>query len=138
VLDPEVVAFLERHNQVFLLTHRADGWPTGYPMVGTHRDGGIEFSTYRASAKVTRVLRDGAASCLVVPRDAEAEPTCLWLRGPASLREPGSSRASRQAGPVPPVPPEVAQQVARRLADGKRALLRVEIADTRWIGLPPP
>jgi hypothetical protein len=134
MLDPAVVAFLERHNQVFLLTHRADGWPTGYPMVGTHRDGGIEFSTYRASAKVTRVLRDGVASCLVVPRDADGEPTCLWLRGPASLREPGPSPAPGRTGPVPSVPPEIADQVARRVADGKRGVLRIEVAATRWIG----
>jgi hypothetical protein len=46
--EPDIVEFLRTHNQVFLLTHRKDGWPTGYPMVGTYRDDAIEFSAYRA------------------------------------------------------------------------------------------
>jgi hypothetical protein len=133
MLDPDVVEFLEQHDQVFLLTHRADGWPTGYPMVGTYRDGGLEFSTYRASAKVARVLRDEVASCLVVPRGQNRDRTCLWLAGPATIRDTGSSPARRRRAPAPHVPPEVADLVARRIEDGKRCLLRVGIDVTRWV-----
>jgi pyridoxamine 5'-phosphate oxidase-like protein len=133
MLDPEVVEFLEQHDQVFLLTHRADGWPTGYPMVGTYRDEGIEFSTYRASAKVRRVLRDGAASCLVVPRDHRGDTTCIWLRGPAAIRERGAVPTARRRAAELDVPPDVASKVARRLDEGKRCVLRIEIRDTRWI-----
>jgi hypothetical protein len=66
MLAPDVVEFLGRHNQVFLLTRRADGWPTGYPMVGNYHDNGIEFSTYRASAKVALRHEEGKRCVLRV------------------------------------------------------------------------
>jgi hypothetical protein len=143
MLAPDVVEFLGRHNQVFLLTRRADGWPTGYPMVGNYHDNGIEFSTYRASAKVARVMRDGRASCLVVPRDQAEDARSLWIRGAARIL----ANATALAPPAPTpssglgtrtsdlrVPEQVAAKVALRHEEGKRCVLRVEVGETRWIG----
>lgn len=50
-------AFMRSNSRMFLVVTRGDGSPTIYPMVGLYRDGGVECSTYRKSAKVTRVLR---------------------------------------------------------------------------------
>lgn len=137
-MDAEVADYLCEQHQVFLLTHRADGWPTGYPMVGNYRDGGVEFNTYRASAKVTRVLREARAAGLVVPRDDSPDRRCLWFAGPAAIREdvrglgaePG---AAPPRGSLPTVADDVVANVARKLAEGKRCILRVEVAETRWI-----
>jgi hypothetical protein len=139
--EPDVVEFIGRHNQVFLLTHRDDGWPTGYPMVGNSRDGGVEFSTYRASAKVARVVREGHASCLVVPRDGSGDDRCLWIAGAAGIRDDTEASAARTSEPGAAglaVPADIAAKAALRMHEGKRCLMRVEIRATRWIGWKPP
>jgi hypothetical protein len=134
MLAPDVIEFLSQHDQVFLLTRRGDGWPTGYPMVGNYRDDGIEFSTYRASAKVARVMRDGRASCLVVPRDQAEDARSLWVRGAATIREGVPPARSPARGSDLGVPDDVAAKVTRRLEEGKRCVLRVEVSEARWMG----
>ena len=113
-------------------------------MVGNLPRWRIEFNTYRASAKVTRVLRDGRASCLVVPRERRGQVATLWVRGAASIvTEPRGSTPALAAGVSRTeakklvVPGDVVANVARSLQDGKRCLLRVEVTEIRWIGEGP-
>jgi len=137
----QAVDYLAQHTQVYLLARTADGSPTGYPMVGRLNDGGVEFSTYRKSAKVTNVLRNQRASCLVVPRDGSPERRTLWLCGRVSVREDEAAAAAvgREPGAAEPsiaVPSEIKQKVKARHDSGKRCVLRIEIEQFRFAGLP--
>ena len=137
----EALDFLAAHSQVYLLARLADGRPTGYPMVGRLAGGGIEFSTYRKSAKVAKVLRRERASCLVVPRDGSSERRTLWVCGPVSLRdEQGANVSVAQGAAVtgtstPPgiaVPAAIRDKVRARHDSGKRCVLRIEVEQARF------
>ena len=56
-------------------------------MVGRLNDGGIEFSTYRTSAKVRHLLANPMASCLVVPARRDADNRTVLVTGAVSIRE---------------------------------------------------
>src|SRR5262249_42244076 len=57
----EALAFIAEHPHLYLLTRRADGYPTGYAMMSRVTRGTVSFSTYRASAKVQNLMREGVA-----------------------------------------------------------------------------
>lgn len=111
-------------------------------MVGRLNDGGIEFSTYRKSAKVRHVMRHPTASCLVVPRPASDDRRTLLVSGPVSLREHVEASAaltthSRSAMPGIVVPAQIAATVRDRHDSGKRCVVRIEISEARFGALPP-
>ncbi|WP_261558799.1 pyridoxamine 5'-phosphate oxidase family protein [Frankia tisae] len=146
--------FLAAHTRGFLITTRADGGPIGYPMTVRWCDGTLEFNTYRRSAKVAHLRRDGRVCVVVVPRDRAADRRVLsvWGRvqpGEGSIENwmrdgedptPGPSTPPRVATPhvltphvltphvVTPhvvTPPHVVSRVRERLLDGRRIIIRV-------------
>jgi len=127
----EALAFIAAHPHVYLLGRRADGFPTGYAMMSKVRDGAVEFSTYRASAKVRNLLRDGHAGILAV---SKVDDAVLSATGPVTLAD---SRhwldADPSDGPTvtpdfrPSVPSDIGTKVAARHDDGRRCVLRVTI-----------
>lgn len=124
--------FLADHTQVYLVVRRLDGTPMGYPMVGRWEDGGMEFSTYRKSAKVRSLERDDRACCLVVPRDRAREPRVLAVWGRAAIGGAGRERwqaalerDGEDADSALEVPAAVRAKVADRLATKKRVVVRV-------------
>ena len=131
----EALAFLDDHPHVHLLARRADGYPTGYPMTARVRDGAVEFSTYRASAKVRNLLRDGVAG--IVATD-EASGRVLVAEGPVDQAEGSSWADVADRGPSAPsrlaaaVPGDVTDKVGRRHREGKRIVLRVRIEAARF------
>ncbi|EIV92419.1 pyridoxamine 5'-phosphate oxidase family protein [Frankia sp. QA3] len=147
-LTGEQRRFLAVHTRGFLIVTGADGGPIGYPMTVRWCDGTLEFNTYRRSAKVSHLRRDGRVCVVVVPRDRAADRRVLsvwgrvqpgegtiehWMRdgdGP----EPGLSTPPHITPPPvtpppvtpPPVtPPHVVRKVRERLLDGKRIIIRV-------------
>src|SRR5262245_66422002 len=66
----EALAFVAEHPHLFLLTRRADGYPTGYAMMSRVSRGTVSFSTYRASARVTNLLGEGVGGILAMSKDA--------------------------------------------------------------------
>jgi hypothetical protein len=127
----DALAFIAENPHVYLLAHRPDGYPTGYAMMARVRDGFVEFSTYRASAKVGNLLRDGVAGVLALSE--ENDGLVLFAEGPVTVVE-GSSWADpiagsgNGAGPQSPsVPIEVTEKVRERHGSGKRMVLRVAL-----------
>ena len=120
--------FVAAHPHVYLLGRRPDGWPTGWPMVAVIRDNTVEFSTYRASAKVRNLLRDGVAG-LVAVDDSPGARTVLWAEGEVSLVEDGGGPVPGRASAVVPaeVPADVVALVGRRHREGKRVVLRMTV-----------
>jgi hypothetical protein len=133
--------FLAGHTQVYLLARTSDGAPIGYPMVGRLNDDGVEFSTYRKSAKVANVLRSDQASCLVVPRDGSADRRTLWVCGPVSIRDDDVASGVFERGPGTTetglgVPQSIKDKVKARHGSGKRCVLRIDIEQFRFAELP--
>ena len=131
------LAFLGRHSRVFLLVRDGDR-PVGYPMTGRLINGALEFSTYRKSAKVRHIERDGRVCCVAVPRDPAEDDLALVTWGTAAINEQSganwisvSDRERASSGME--VPPEVVKQVSDRIAANKRAVLRVQLLSARFI-----
>jgi hypothetical protein len=134
-------SFLADNTQVYLVVRRADGAPMGYPMVGRWADGGLEFSTYRKSAKVRFIERDEKVCCLVVPRDRAQDRRVLAAWGPAAIADASRERWRRAAeasgvdGSVGiDVPEEVRRKVSSRLEAQKRVILRVDVDRAAFVG----
>jgi hypothetical protein len=127
----EAVAFVAAHPHCYLTAVRADGWPTGYAMQAIAGDGHVDFSTYRASAKVRNILRDGQAGLVAWDPDGG---TVLWAGGPVEVIE-DARPAGRSDGPAG-VPEGIVQTVAARHASGKRITLRLTITSARFGSTP--
>ncbi|MCM3920766.1 pyridoxamine 5'-phosphate oxidase family protein [Frankia sp. AiPs1] len=121
--------FLAEHTRGFLITTGADGGPIGYPMTVRWCDGTLEFNTYRRSAKVTHLRRDGRVCVVVVPRDRAADRRVLsvwgrvqpgegsiehWMHGDGNGEDPTPGLSAPphvltpQATPSPAATPQVA------------------------------
>ena len=116
-------AFLRAHSRTFLLATRADGSPTGWPMVGLYPGGTLEFSTYRTSRKVVDLQRNPAACCVVAPDDADR---ALVLRGTAEVVE-GQHEPSTGGDDVRSdikVADGIGERARERMKSGKRVVVR--------------
>jgi Pyridoxamine 5'-phosphate oxidase len=123
VIGPEEDEFLREHSRTFLLATRADGSPTGWPMVGLYPDGTLEFSTYRRSRKVVDLQRNPAACCVVAPVDSDR---ALVLRGTASVVE-GQHEPSTGGDGVRSdinVADGIGDRARERMRSGKRVVVR--------------
>ena len=137
-LDAEQEAFLTEHSRVFLLMTRADGSPTGYPMLRLLADEAIEFSTYRRSAKVANARRDPRLCCVVLPLPDRDETRALVIQGTAEVVEGAIGATSRPPGaaaPVdaPDVPEEVSARAQDRMRSGKRVVLRLTPTSAHFV-----
>ncbi len=133
--DPiaEALRFVAAHPHVFLLARRRDGFPTGYAMMARVRNGCVEFSTYRASAKVRNVQRDGWASVLACT--GGHEPLVLVASGPVEVLEDvgwGLDPVGEPSGPAATVPREVTETVRARHSSGTRVVLRLRVEHARF------
>jgi hypothetical protein len=131
-IGPEEDEFLRTHSRTFLLGTRADGSPTGWPMVGLYPGGVMEFSTYGRSQKVRDFERNPNACCVIAPLDSDR---ALVLRGRAEVaegqHEPSTGRNS------PPSDIKVAEGVGERararMLSGKRVVLRFTPTSAEFI-----
>ena len=142
----EALAFVAEHPHVYLLARRSDGFPTGYAMTARARtrEGCVDFSTYRASAKVKNLLRDGTAGIVASDEDPSGGRV-LFAEGPLTLLD-GAAWTTDEDQPEATgaklgvdVPAEIVDKVGRRHQDGKRVVLRVRIERarfTRGLGFP--
>jgi hypothetical protein len=131
----EILEFVRANPRAFLLGRRSDGYPTAWAMTAGAGDGVIEFTTYRKSAKVKHLLREGVAGVVVQADDGrmlitggpiEAVDGHHWLdeaSGGDTRRPPEAHRE---------VPPSVTEKVRSRHQDGKRIVLRVRIEGGRF------
>lgn len=130
----DALRFLAAHPHVYLLSRRPDGYPTGYPMMCMVAPGGVEFSTYRSSAKVANLLREGVGTVLAVSN--EPENLVLVARGTVSVHD-GKQRlptatTHHDETEQQHVPIEVIERVRRRHDCGKRCLLRLTLTDATF------
>jgi hypothetical protein len=128
----DALAFLGAHPHVFLLTRRADGFPTAYAMTARVDGPSVLFSTYGASAKVANLLRGGTARVLAF--DEDGGNAVIEVGGPGRLVE--SARWLAPIGAetpttVAPVPTEVVQLVRSRHESGKRVVVEVQVTHAR-------
>ncbi|HEX5585750.1 MAG TPA: hypothetical protein VFZ17_00440 [Acidimicrobiia bacterium] len=132
----DALTFIGTHSHVYLLGRRPDGYPTGWAMTARARDDAVDFSTYRASAKVRHLAAAGVASVLAMSDD-RADHCVLLAEGPLAVLDgavwfdddaPVAARPDvhRQ------VPAEVVEKVASRHESGKRCVLRVTIERARF------
>jgi len=123
VIGPEEDDFLRAHSRTFLLATRADGSPTGWPMVGLYPGGVLEFSTYGRSRKVVDLERNPEACCVVAPVDADR---ALVLRGAAEVVE-GQHEPSTGGDDVRSdikVADGIGERARERMKSGKRVVVR--------------
>jgi PPOX class probable F420-dependent enzyme len=131
-LPPEAEDFLRTHTRTFLVTVRTDGAPACRPMVGLWHDGALWMTTYRKSAKARHIAHEPRVACVVTTDDADPVRRAVVLRGRAEILEPGATMpwaavSARAAG----AGADVARQVAARLAEGKRIVVRVAPEEAR-------
>ncbi len=133
-------AFMQANSRMFLVVARGDGSPTIYPMVGLYRDGGVECSTYRKSAKVTRVLRAPQISALITAAEGSDDRRVLLVRGRAVVHSP--STMAGVAGGVNPsakeVPAEVVARAAAAMESQKRCVIRLEPESATFLHVVRP
>lgn len=137
VIGAEEDAFLRAHSRVFLLGVRADGSPTGWPMVGLYPGGALEFSTYGRSQKVRDFARNPAAACVVAPAGGER---ALTLRGTCAMVE-GQHVPSTGTDSAPPdvsVADGIAEGARARMRAGKRVVLRFVPDSARFVAGDAP
>jgi hypothetical protein len=123
VIGPDEDAFLRAHSRTFLLATRADGSPTGWPMVGLYPGGTLEFSTYGSSRKVVDLQRNPRCGCVVAPVDSDR---ALVLRGTAEVVE-GQHEPSTGSDDVRSdikVAPGISDRARARMKAGKRVVIR--------------
>jgi hypothetical protein len=123
VIGPHEDAFLRAHSRTFLLATRADGSPTGWPMVGLYPGGVLEFSMYGTSRKVVDLQRNPEAGCVVAPVDSDR---ALVLRGTAEVIE-GQHEPSTGADDVRSdikVADGIGERARERMRSGKRVVVR--------------
>ena len=127
----EAVAFVAANRHSYLLSRRADGLPTGYPMTAfaDPEEGAIRFSTYRASAKVTNVEREGMATVLArsyTPGDTRY----VVLRGKLEITSDVSFLDKPRNAEDSALLPGNYKDVAREAhASGKRCILLLTVED---------
>ena len=134
----EALAFVAEHPHLFLLTRRADGYPTGYAMMSRVSRGTVSFSTYRSSAKVTNLLREGVGGILAMSKDA-GDDRVLVAQGTVSVHD-GSEWFDDQVrdGPAPrtdfrpSVPAEISDTVSARHSSNKRCVVRLMLTSARF------
>jgi hypothetical protein len=123
VIGPDEDEFLRVHSRTFLLATRADGSPTGWPMVGLYRAGTLEFSTYGRSRKVVDLQRNPDACCVVAPDDSDR---ALVLRGRVAVDD--AQHEPTIGGDAPPgdvrVSAEIGERARARMRAGKRLVLK--------------
>jgi PPOX class probable F420-dependent enzyme len=122
-IGPKEDAFLRAHSRTFLLATRADGSPTGWPMVGLYPGGTLEFSTYRTSRKVVDLQRNPAACCVVAPI---GDDRALVLRGTAEVVE-GQHEPTTGGDDVRSdikVADGIGERARERMKSGKRVVVR--------------
>jgi hypothetical protein len=118
--------FMQEHSRMFLIVARGDGSPTVYPMVGLYRDGGVECSTYRKSAKVTRVLRAPQISALIMANEASDDRRVLLVRGRAVVNSATTLAGAARGDAPAKVPDAVVKRAAAAMESQKRCVIRLE------------
>jgi hypothetical protein len=131
-IGPDEDAFLRAHSRTFLLATRADGSPTGWPMVSLYPGEVMEFSTYGRSQKVRDFERNPEAGCVIAPLDSDR---ALVMRGRAEVAE-GQHEPST-GGDSPPrdikVADGVGERARARMRSGKRVVLRFTPTSAEFI-----
>ena len=131
-IGPEEDEFLRAHSRTFLIATRADGSPTGWPMVGLYPGGALEFSTYGRSRKVADLTRNPEACCVVAPVDSDR---ALVLRGTAEVVE-GQHEPSTGDDDVRSdikVAEGIGERARERMKSGKRVVVRFTPTTARFI-----
>ncbi len=134
---PDMQAFLATHKRSFVMNFRKDGSPTGHPLTAQVINGVLYYNTYRQSAKMRNILRDGRVACLITTDDGEESVKSLVIRGRAVMIEDPkealaimASRASPARASVSPSPAASTQQ--QRILDGRRVMMRIDPTEIYW------
>jgi hypothetical protein len=137
----DALVFIRENPHVFLLARRADGFPTGYAMMSKVRGGAVDFSTYRSSAKVKNLVRDGVAGLLVIS-EAPGDNRVVFAEGAVSLLDDGhwfddeGPSATPATNFRPVVPKAIVATVSSRHDSGKGCVLRLTIEQARFSKRP--
>jgi hypothetical protein len=136
----DALAFIAEHPHVYLLSRRADGFPTGYAMTAQVQEGCVVFSTYAKSAKVINLRREPQARVLATDeaglatvevggpiREVDAS---RWLDGPAGAAGADGGPVTARSG-MGSVPPEVQDHVRRAHQSDKRVVLELTVEHVR-------
>ena len=118
-----------RPMSMFLFLTRPDDSVVGYPMTAIPRDGAIEFTTYRKSAKARYLAEDNRVCLVIVDDDNPASGLALWGRS-RLVDAAGFIPATPGAAPID-VPDRVIDTVRERLDSGKRLVFRIELDRSR-------
>jgi len=131
-IGPEADDFLRAHSRTFLLATRADGSPTGWPMVGLFPGDALEFSTYGRSRKVQDLVRNPEACCVVAPDDSDR---ALVLRGRVVVAD--AQHEPTTGGDAPPrdvrVSEEIGERARARMRSGKRVVLKFTPTEATFV-----
>jgi hypothetical protein len=137
--EPALVDFLQRNHRAFLFCRDDGGHPIGYAMRSiTYEPGRLFFATYTKSAKVSHLLADPEAACVVMSEDRAGEGWPSWasLQGRAEIYRPTPAELEtmlERSSPEVRVPESVIAKVRDRLLSGKRSFIRLDIEEVRAV-----
>ena len=127
----EALEFVAANRHAYLLGRRADQFPTGYPMTAfaAPDEGVVRFSTYRASAKVRNLEREGVAT--VLSRSyAPGSTAYAVLRGRVEVTSDASFlEKPRNDADAALLPGNYAATAKEAHASGKRCILLLTVDD---------
>jgi hypothetical protein len=119
---------------LFMVVRRSEGGPTAYPMTGLSRDGVLEITTYRKSAKARYLLSDDRVCCVLPDPHRAGRGLALYGRAtPAPAGDFAAGTTSRTSATMH-VPDEVVATVRDRLQSQKRMVFRIDVERTRELG----
>jgi hypothetical protein len=134
----EALSFIAEHPHVYLLARRVDGYPTGYAMMARVSRVAVLFSTYRSSAKVKNLLREGGGGILAMSKDPGNDQVLL-AAGPVTIHDGGDqfedqilASAIRPPDFHPAVPTAIIEHVSSRHESGKRCILRLTVTSAHF------
>jgi hypothetical protein len=143
MLEPNKEEYLGQGNLTFLFMVRSDGMPTGWVMMSEYADGEVTMSTYAKSAKVRLIRAQGSASCVMIRKgEGDEIASALFVAGPVETTAPDAggprarTKADRPAAGVLDTPEEIVDLVTNREASGKRVIMRLRPAESRWLRRP--
>lgn len=128
-VEPSATRFLADHPDVVLFCRDEQGSPIGYPMrTAAMRGSMMYFTTYRKSAKVRHLERDALVSVLCFIQDGPRRVEWVEAAGKATVWSPSPEEVNDLiCGRDDRVPAAMLDHVRRRLVDGKRIMVRVDV-----------
>lgn len=130
---PEIDAFLRANTRAYLFVVTTSGEVRGWPMTSMYQPGLLYFTTYRKSVKTPHLVAAGSASVVVATPEGVDPLDSVTVSGPIRVIDFSQPVIERFLDLQPDTETRVdaaqRDRFRRRLAEGKRVLIEVEVRE---------